>query len=106
MSYSKQIVEHYGEEYIYRQLAEEASELCHASLKTVRSIRHETPVTLKEAKAHALEEVADVEVMLYVLKTGVLGIQDNEEIARIYREKMDRMIDRMIEGEPLDSNGR
>ena len=60
-----QIVEQYGEEYIFRQLAEESSELCQASLKMVRSMRGETPVRMTEAYEHVLEEVADLEVMLH-----------------------------------------
>jgi hypothetical protein len=106
MDWEKQIVERYGEEYIFRQLAEEAAELCQASLKKVRAMRHETPVSEKDAKAHVLEEIADVEVMLVVLRTAVLNEEDAEKIISIYREKRDRMIDRMLEGECLDSDGR
>ena len=105
MGWTRQIVEQYGEEYIFRQLAEEASELCQASLKMVRAMRGETPVKTADALARVLEEIADVEVMLHVLKTGVLNDRENEKIASIYRRKKDRMIDRMIEGECLDSDG-
>ncbi|MBR3239135.1 MAG: hypothetical protein IKF99_11925 [Oscillospiraceae bacterium] len=101
-----QIVEQYGEEYIFRQLAEESSELCQASLKMVRSMRGETPVRMTEAYEHVLEEVADIEVMLHVLKTAVLNDGANAKVAAIFQKKKDRMIDRMLEGECLDSDGK
>ena len=105
MMYERQLVEQYGEEYIWRQLAEEASELCQAALKVVRAMRLETPVRPEEALDRALEETADVEIMLRVLKRAVLSDRDSERIASICRRKWDRMIDRMIEGENLDSDG-
>ena len=106
MLMSKRIAEQYGDEYIFRQLAEEASELCQASLKMVRAMRGETPVTITEARNRVLEESADVEVMLRVLKNGILTSEENATIVSIFNRKRDRMIDRMIEGECLDSNGR
>ena len=106
MVWEKQIVEQYGEEDIYRQLAEEAAELCQASLKRVRSMRRETPVTEKEAHARLLEEIADVYVMLGILKLEMLSEQDIKQINDTYQAKKDRMIDRMLEGECLDSDGR
>lgn len=106
MNWEKQIVEQYGKEYIFRQLAEEAAELCQASLKMVRAIKNETPVREDEASVHVLEEIADVEVMVNVLKLAVLNARGLEFITDTYQKKMERMIDRMLEGEPLDSNGR
>ena len=106
MTYSKKIVEQYGQEYIFRQLAEEAAELCQASLKMVRRINNETPVRWQDAQNRLLEEIADLEVMLHVTKTAVLNDEANQKIADIYRKKFDRMVDRMIEGESLDSDGR
>lgn len=106
MNWEKQIVEQYGKEYIFRQLAEEASELCQASLKMVRAMRGETPVTEIDASARVLEEIADVEVMLNVLKRAVINDRGNEKIAAVYEKKRERMIDRMIEGECLDSDGK
>ena len=106
MTYSKKIVEQYGQEYIFRQLAEESAELCQASLKMVRRINNETPVRWADAQDRLLEEIADLEVMLHVTKTAVLKEEANRKIAEIYQRKFDRMVDRMFEGEPLDSNGR
>lgn len=106
MNWEKRIVEQYGKEYIFRQLAEEASELCQASLKMVRAMRGETPVSEEDASSRVLEEIADVEVMLSVLKIAVLNARGLQKIASTYQKKKDRMIDRMLEGECLDSDGR
>ena len=57
----------YGDEYLYRQLAEECMELGHAALKLIRAQRGETPVPLDEAKTAIIDEAADVRVMLNVL---------------------------------------
>ena len=57
----------YGDEYLYRQLAEECMELGHAALKLIRAQRGETPVPLQEAQEALLEEAADMRVMLNVL---------------------------------------
>lgn len=57
----------YGDEYLYRQLAEECMELGHAALKLIRAQRGETPVPLDEAQRVFIDEAADVCVMLNVL---------------------------------------
>lgn len=57
----------YGDEYLFRQLAEECIELAHASLKLIRAMRGETPLPIEKARASFLEEVADVRVMYFVL---------------------------------------
>lgn len=57
----------YGDEYLYRQLAEECMELGHAALKLIRAQRGETPVPLDEAKTALIDEAADMRVMLNVL---------------------------------------
>ena len=106
MDWEKQIVEQYGEEYVIRQLAEESAELCQASLKLVRAMRNETPVRQIDAQSRMLEEIADVDVMLQVVKRAVLNAEANERIASTFRKKFDRMVDRMIEREPLDSDGK
>lgn len=57
----------YGDEYLYRQLAEECMELGHAALKLIRAQRGETPVPLDEAKTALIDEAADMRVMLNML---------------------------------------
>ena len=48
------------------QLAEEATELAQASLKMIRAMDGDTPVGEETAWAHVLEEMADVDVCMYV----------------------------------------
>lgn len=49
------------------QLAEECSELAQASLKLVRALEHDTPVSEIEARKHLIEEIADVNVCMLAL---------------------------------------
>ncbi|MBQ3257829.1 MAG: hypothetical protein IJA67_10525 [Oscillospiraceae bacterium] len=79
------------------QLAEEASELCHAALKLERVLRgtNPTPVTKPEAIQKVLEETADVLNCLEVLRI----YPDTESIAVIRSEKMDRWVERIQEQE-------
>lgn len=49
------------------QLAEESAELAQASLKMIRVLAGDTPVTPEEAMAHLLEKIADVNVCLVAL---------------------------------------
>ena len=58
----------YGDEYIYRQLAEECMELGHAALKLIRAEKRETPMPVQDAQQALIEEIADVRVMLFVLE--------------------------------------
>ena len=102
MTWMQKIVEQYGKEYVLRQLAEESAELCQAALKLVRVMNNETPVTQTDAQNRLLEEIADVEVMLHVLKTAVLNDRGNEKITTIYRKKEARMIERMIENDETE----
>lgn len=73
------------------QLAEEASELSQASLKLVRSIEGNTPVQESEAKAHLLEEIADVFVCVFAL----VSESDMMAIEAISRQKSKRWEDRL-----------
>ena len=58
----------YGDEYLYRQLAEECAELGHAALKLIRAKKRETPMPVQDAQQALIEEIADVRVMLFVLE--------------------------------------
>ena len=98
MTWEQKIVQQYGQEYIFRQLAEEAAELCQASLKMVRVMQEETPVRWQEAQAHLLEEVADVKVMIELLSMNVISHDARLEIERICAQKQQRMRERMLEG--------
>lgn len=61
------------------QLAEEAAELSQAALKLVRARHGDTPVTEVEARAHLLEEMADVYVTALALEPDRMAV---EAIAR------------------------
>lgn len=58
----------YGDEYLYRQIAEECMELGHAALKLIRAQRGETPVPPDEAQRALVDESADVRVMLTAIE--------------------------------------
>lgn len=61
------------------QLAEEAAELSQASLKLVRAMDGDTPVPVRDATGHLLEEMADVYVTALALEPDRMTI---EAIAR------------------------
>lgn len=93
------IVDQYGQEYVLRQLAEESAELCQAALKVVRVLHGETPVTQTEAQDRMLEEIADVEIILGIMKDAVLNDRGIQRIREISVAKKTRMIERMLENE-------
>ena len=93
------IVDQYGQEYVLRQLAEESAELCQAALKVVRVMHGETPVTLVEAQDRMLEEIADVEIMIDMLKSAALNDRGVERVREITVREQARMIERMLENE-------
>ena len=76
------------------QLAEEAAELSQATLKLVRAINGETPVTEEEAREHLLEEAADVQACMRCIFTDA----DDAVIRDIMLEKLRRWESR-INGE-------
>ena len=93
----QEIAEIYGEDYILRQLAEEACELGQAALKLIRVWNNEkTPVEEGEALRHLLEEMADVLVMMDVTATGALELADMDGIAELAGTKAARMRERML----------
>lgn len=97
MFWKNKIVEQYGQEYIFRQLAEESAELTQAALKMVRVMREETPVHWQEAQEHLLEEIADVWIMTDMLTEVVLTQEARFKIEAIRAEKEKRMRERMLE---------
>ena len=101
-NWMKQIVEQYGAEYVFRQMAEEAAELCQAALKMVRVMNNETPVRWEEAQAHLMEEMADVWVMWNMTDKAVLKDDANMKIWDMIWAKQDRMRERMLEGETTE----
>lgn len=86
-----------GEEYMLRQLAEEACELGQAALKVVRAMNDETPMSMGEARENLVEEIADVLLMIVILKGGLLTVVENYDIEQEMDRKMDRFVDRIQE---------
>ena len=85
----------YGDEYLYRQLAEECMELGHAALKLIRAQRGETPVPLDEAKTVIIDEAADVRVMLNVLN-DMLDADERVWLMAQAATKNQRMVVRLL----------
>ena len=85
----------YGDEYLYRQLAEECMELGHAALKLIRAQRGETPVPLDEAKTAIIDEAADVRVMLNVLN-DMLDADERVWLTVQIATKNQRMVARLL----------
>ena len=73
------------------QLAEEGAELSQATLKLVRSLDGDTPVPESEARAHLLEEIADVFVCVFAL----VSESDMMAIEAISRQKSKRWEERL-----------
>ena len=97
MPWKEKIVEQYGQEYVFRQLAEESAELTQATLKMVRVMHDETPVRWQEAQEHLLEEIADVRIMTDMLADHVLTPEARLKIEAIRAQKEKRMRERMLE---------
>lgn len=87
-------------DYLYRQLAEECTELAQAALKKVRYMKHEMPLSQKgDVEGNYLEALADVGVM-WELALLALSIRDRESMHRIMQLKRERMERRLREKQP------
>ena len=79
-----------GDDYIYRQLAEECAELVQAALKMIRVLNDETPDDPDKVLDNYVEELADTWVML---STAMLNLSDEamqqcSDIADFKRERL------------------
>ena len=84
-------------DYLYRQLAEECTELAQAALKKVRCAKHEiSPGAKAEIDDNYLEELADVGVMRE-LAVMTLGMQERETVHKIMQFKRERMEERLLQ---------
>lgn len=88
----------YTEGDLLCQLAEEAAELAQAALKLRRAITkgNPTPVTVDDAKAALIEEIADVEVAFEVLRHKI-GITCDDVFA-VEDAKIERWKGRVRDG--------
>ena len=75
------MIERIGVPAMFELLAEECTELAHASLKYARALRGEnpTPKTTQQCQADISEEVADVMLVLEQI-TGVIRLLDVDEV--------------------------
>ena len=91
------IIDEVGVPAMLEQLAEECSELAHASLKLARKIRGEnpTPKDIPELIENLEEETADVNLCIWLLENE--GIIDTDEIIAKKEDKLNRWIDRIKE---------
>jgi NTP pyrophosphatase (non-canonical NTP hydrolase) len=80
---------------LWAQLAEEATELAHATLKLRRSTggANPTPVKPDEAFGAVMEEIADVMLLIHVLQLDL----SPDAIAEVGRRKLLRWCDRLKE---------
>ena len=90
--------EKYGEDYMLRQLAEECLECAHAALKLIRARRGETPVSVEDATAKLVEEMADAAGMIVGARYTELKPVDMREYWTIMEEKQKRMAARLKGG--------
>ena len=87
-------------DYLYRQLAEECTELAQAALKKVRCMKHEMPLSQKgDVEGNYIEELADVRVMSWLVEQA-LKPQERESMHRIMQFKRERMERRLREKQP------
>lgn len=87
-------------DYLYRQLAEECTELAQAALKKVRYMKHEMPLSQKgDVEGNYIEELADVGVMRE-LAVMTLERQERETVQKIMQFKRERMERRLREKQP------
>ena len=87
-------------DYLYRQLAEECTELAQAALKKVRCMKHEMPLSQKsDVEGNYIEELADVCVM-WELAMLALRTQEREKVHEIMESKRERMGRRLREKQP------
>ena len=94
----REIREKYGSEYLLRQLAEESAELAQAALKLIRAKRKETPVTVQEARADLVKELADVSNMFDAVFRVLLEPGEQDAVREISTMKQLRMYDRLMNG--------
>lgn len=87
------IKEYLGESEMLCQLAEEAAELSQAALKLRRALgcNNPTPVTVEEARANLIEEIADV----YNVSGFLLETEDFLKIYDIVQRKKERWLKRL-----------
>ena len=93
-----EIIEKYGKEYALCQMAEECCELAIAALKLIRTWNKTTPMREDEAYERLVEEIADVLVMMYMVRCELLDDEQNACVSDIWDTKENRMYERLLDG--------
>lgn len=89
----EKIAQHYGYEAQSRQCMEECAELIQAINKLWRNQGHGQPTVreLKECRDNIVEELADVQIMIFQLAF----LLNAEEIQSVINRKVDRQMERI-----------
>lgn len=93
----KELFSAVGPHALLDQLTEECCELGKAAMKVVRAMGEgtPTPMSMGEARENLVEEIADVMVMLTLLKVGFLTEVENYDVEMEMDRKFDRFVDRI-----------
>ena len=93
MNLDEKIKQHFPQDELLAQLAEECAELSQAALKLRRALTgiNPTPVTAEEARANLIEEIADV----YNVSGFLLETEDFLKIYDIVQQKRERWLKRL-----------
>lgn len=92
---NRKVADFYGYEAQSNQLVEECAELIQAvnKYRRARGLGQATPIEFMAARDNLIEEIADVEVMLYQIKY-LLEVQE-ADLLEIKDRKMSRTLERM-----------
>lgn len=93
----KELFSAIGPHAMLDQLTEECCELGKAAMKVIRAMGEgtPTPVSLGEARENLVEELADVTVMLTLLKVGFLTEVENYDVEQTLDRKLERFVERV-----------
>lgn len=97
MTAATELIKGISPDYALRLIAEESSELSQAALKVIRAANDETPMSMGEARENLVEEVADVLVMICILKLMLFTEIEAYDIEQTMDRKFDRFTDRLME---------
>ena len=97
MTAATELIKNISPDYALRLMAEESSELSQAALKVIRAANDETPMSMGEARENLVEEVADVLVMICILKLMLFTEIEAYDIEQTMDRKFDRFTDRLME---------
>ena len=92
------IVDRLDSDDITIQLIEECAELIQACAKLIRAYKGTTPVSVSQARANFVEEMADVSVAQAAAMLGVMRPEEQEAMMRTESDKAQRWQERIEKG--------